>query len=84
MSKIESLKTEYAVRIIAPDKFKKSSFRSKRISPNVRIIIGRLKGKTISTVQAYRFNKEKFSLEKVKSWLKKHKVEVKHGKKKKV
>lgn len=67
--------SEHAARILDPDKFQQDSFRRKNIAPGIDIIIGKLKGEDKMTVQAYRFDREKFSVDEAKKRLKEHKVD---------
>lgn len=66
---------EHAARIVEPDKFEKDSFRRKNIADGIDIIIGKLKGETSMTTQAYRFKSDKFTAEEAKKWLKDHKID---------
>lgn len=66
--------SEHAARVISPDKFEKDSFRRTNIAKGIDIIIGHLKGETTMTTQAYRFNKEQFTEQEAKDWLKKHDI----------
>jgi len=66
--------SEHAARIINPGEFQTDSFRRKSISAGIDIIIGKLKGKTNTTTQAYRFKKSQFTADQAKAWLKKHKI----------
>lgn len=66
---------EHSARIIEPSKFQQDSFRRKNIADGIDIIIGRLKGETTTTTQAYRFDKEKFTAAEAKKWLKDHDVD---------
>lgn len=61
---------EHAARIIDPAKFDPDSFRRKEIAAGVNIIIGKLKGETTMTAQAYRFDNAKFTPDEAKKWLK--------------
>lgn len=65
---------EHAARVVDPSKFQQNSFRRKNISDGVDAIIGKLKGETKTTVQAYRFNSKKFTVEQAKKWLKENKI----------
>jgi len=51
------LPNEHACRIQNPNKFQSDSFRRIK-SGKLNIIIGRLKGKTTTTTQAFRYPKE--------------------------
>jgi hypothetical protein len=69
-------KSEHTARVKSPDLFVADSFRRKKISDGVIIIIGKLKtdpaGSTVT--QTYRFDKKKFSAEQVRKWLKDHNI----------
>lgn len=65
---------EHAARVRNPEDFQADSFRRKNIETGIDIIIGRLKGKTTTTTQAYRFKKDKFTVAEAKKWLKDHDV----------
>lgn len=65
---------EHAARVIDPSKFKKDSFRRKDLGDGVSLILGKLEGESSMTVQAYRFDKEKFTPEQAKKWLKDNEV----------
>jgi len=63
---------QHAFRMIEPSKFQSESFKRKNIDAGVDIIIGRLKGETTTTTQAYRFNKDKFTYAQAKKWMEEH------------
>jgi hypothetical protein len=65
---------EHSARIRNPEDFEKDSFRRKNIETGIDIIIGKLKGKTTTTTQAYRFKKDKFTADEAKKWLKDHDI----------
>lgn len=65
---------EHAARVKSPTLFDQDSFRRKNIAPGVDIIIGKLKGKSTTTTQAYRFDKTKFTPDQARKWLKDNKV----------
>ncbi len=67
---------QHAARVKAPTLFKQGSFRTKEITPGINIIMGRLKGETTMTTQAYRFEKSKFTVAQAKAWLKEHKIKT--------
>lgn len=67
-------KNKHSARIKEPGDFEKDSFRRKNIETGIDIIIGRLKGKTTTTTQAYRFKKDKYTPAQAKKWLKNHDV----------
>lgn len=66
---------EHAARVLHPNDFVPDSFASWALSGGVRIILGRLKGETNTTVQAYRFPVRLFTAEQAKEWLQEHDVE---------
>jgi hypothetical protein len=66
---------EHSARVRDPGDFEPGSFRRKNITRGVDLILGRLKGKTTMTAQAYRFDKSVFTVAEAKEWLKEHKVE---------
>lgn len=63
---------EHSARIRNPSDFQEDSFRRIKAAPGISIIIGRLKGETTATTQAYRFDKDKFTSPEAKAWLKEH------------
>lgn len=67
--------TEHAARIKDPGDFQEGSFRSKKIDTGIRLIVGRLKGETTATAQAYRFHIDHFTASEAKKWLKDHDIE---------
>ena len=69
---------EHAARVRDPKLFVKDSFRRKEIAPGVSIIIGKLKSDPDGpmVVQAYRFDKNKFTPEEAREWLKKHNIKA--------
>src|SRR5512141_1972147 len=66
--------SEHAARVKDPGAFDPNSFRSKNLKPGIRIIVGKLKGETSMSVQAYRFSVSDYTPEKAKQWLKEHNV----------
>ena len=66
--------TEHSCRVRDPKDFEANSFRRKKIRDGVNIILGRLKGETTMTTQAYRFDKNIFTAAEAQAWLKKNKV----------
>lgn len=69
----------HAARIVDPDKFQDDSFRTITIgdkADGITAIVGRLKGETTTTIQTYRFDKDKWSASEAKKWLKDHDVNV--------
>ena len=70
-----AVSNEHAARIVDPSAFQDDSLRSKSIADGIRIIFGRrAKGDTATTTQAYRFEKDKFTEEQAKAWLKEHDI----------
>lgn len=68
--------TEHAARIKEPDLFIIESFRRKVIDKGIITIIGRLvDGDDSMIIQAYRFDKEYFTVVQAKKWLKNHDIE---------
>ena len=65
---------EHSVRVRSPQSFEKGSFRSKQIKKGLRIILGKLKTSGKMITQAYRFNKDIYSLQDVKDFVKKNKI----------
>jgi hypothetical protein len=86
---IEILKpysNEHAARIIDPSKFEQDSFRRvnnknsdsfKNLPDGVSVIIGKLKGGSNTTIQAYRFDVDSFTVAEAKKWLKDNDVSFK-------
>jgi hypothetical protein len=66
---------EHAARVREPNEFQQETFRRKTIETGIDIIIGKLKGENTMTIQAYRFDAEKFTPEEAKKWLKEHKID---------
>ncbi len=66
--------TEHSARVKDPGAFDPNSFRSKSITTGVRIIMGKLKGQSAMTAQAYRFSVSQFTAEAAKKWLKDHDI----------
>ncbi len=71
---VEKQRTEHRFRVVDPKKFESDSFRRKRIDVGIFIIIARLKGKTTTTTQAYRFKIDKFTFSQAKKWMKSHSI----------
>jgi hypothetical protein len=64
----------HSARVRDPGDFQPDSFRRKNIAPGVDIIMGRLKGETTMTAQAYRFAADKFTASEARAWLKKNDI----------
>jgi len=73
----ESRETEDFIRIRMkdPSAFQDGSFRTIILSEKegIKAVIGRLKGETTTTVQVYLFDKNKWTVEKAKAWIREHK-----------
>ena len=68
--------TTITIRVRDSGAFEKGSFRVINIgtkNEGIRARIGRLKGKTTTTIQAYMFDKEKWTTERAKKWVAAHK-----------
>ena len=65
---------QHAARIIQPSELDENSFRTKEIAPGITLILGKRKGSDSMETQAYRFDKDKFTAEEAKKWLKDHDV----------
>lgn len=73
----------HSARQRSPDDFdpdgmgKGKKFKTTKITDGITAIIGKLKGNDDSTtIQTYRFDKEKFTAKEAKSWLKKHSLKI--------
>ena len=70
------------VRVRLASEFEEGSFRTIDISKTqgIKAVIGRLKGKTSTTVQAYLFDKEKgWTVAKAKAWVEEHGETIKES-----
>lgn len=65
---------EHAARIIQPSRFQAESFRRKKISNGISIIMGRMAGSDKMTAQAYRFLKSAYTAQEARKWLKDHNI----------
>jgi len=65
---------EHSARVRDPGNFQADSFRRKEVAPGISIVMGRLKGSTSMTAQAYRFDRTKFTPEEARKWLEEHDV----------
>jgi len=63
---------EHACRVADPEQF--DELRRKELAPGISILLGKRKGTEKWDIQAYRFDKEKFSPEQAQKWLDEHKV----------
>jgi cation transport regulator len=65
-----------------PSEFKKGSFRTITLSEKkgIKAVIGVLKGKTTTVIQSYIFDKNKFTVDEAKKWLKDHNAQELTGK----
>lgn len=68
---------EHAARLIDPDQFNADSFRREndKFGEGIHAIFGKLKGEDSMTLQAIRFDADKFSAEQARQWLKAHDYE---------
>jgi len=68
---------EHSARILSPDRFQKSHW-SRMTLPNsdISVILGRLKGQTSTTIQAYRFPKNSYTPIQAQRWLRDHHIRV--------
>lgn len=64
----------HAARVKSPGSFTPGSFKTITLpnSKGIKAIIGRLKGKTTTTVQAYRFPITAYTAAQAKAWMKQH------------
>lgn len=68
--------TTITIRVRASGGFQEGSFRVINIGDEgngIRARIGRLKGETTTTIQAYMFDKKKWTTERARKWVKDHK-----------
>lgn len=65
---------EHSARIVEPSEFQQDSFKTINITIGIDAIIGRLKGETTTTIQSYRFDKDKFTVVQSKKWLRDHDI----------
>jgi len=65
-----------------PNEFKRGSFRTITLSEKkgIKAVIGVLKEKTTTVIQSFIFDKDKFTVDEAKAWLKDHNVEELTGK----
>ncbi len=68
---------EHAARLIAPDRFDADSFRREndKFGDGIHAVFGKLKGEDAMTLQAIRFDADKFTVEEARQWLKDHEYE---------
>jgi len=75
--------TEHYIRLRQkdPNDFEKDTFRTIPLSQSrgIKAIIGRLKGKTTTTIQSYLFEKEKWNVKDAQTWVKKHQSSIDNG-----
>lgn len=69
------------IRIKDPSTFQKEYFRIISISKSkgIKAVIGRLKGKTTTTVQAYLFDKDRWEEKEAQSWVTEHRGSYEEG-----
>jgi len=66
--------SEHSVRVLGPNRFEPESFRRKNLKSGIDIIVGKLKGETTMTTQAYRFNVKQFTAAQARKWLTDNKI----------
>ena len=69
---------EHAARMHEPGDFQSDSFRRIGITDGISAIIARPKGSEKTKVQAYRFDRSKFTAEQAHAWLSKHNLKPKN------
>lgn len=65
---------EHSARVKNPGSFQPDSFRRKELSDGVSVIMGKLKGESSMTAQAYRFKADKFTAKQARDWLKENNI----------
>ena len=65
---------EHSARIVEPSEFQQDSFKTISITIGIDALTGRLKGETTTTIQSYRFDKDKFTVVQSKKWLRDHDI----------
>src|SRR3990170_1861002 len=72
---VDVTKNYIRIRIKSPSLFQKDSFRTIDISKSrgIKAVIGKLRGKSTTTVQSYLFDRTKWSVKEAKKWIKDHK-----------
>lgn len=60
-------------RQVEPGEFEKGSLRTIRLAPGIKAIVGKKSGASSTTIQSILFDKKKFTEDKAKEWLHKHK-----------
>jgi hypothetical protein len=65
---------EHAARLIDPDKFDADSFRREndKFGDGIHAVFGKLKGEDSMTLQAIRFDADRFSPDEARKWLEEH------------
>lgn len=68
--------SEHSFRILQPLPSNSAVYARKTIAPGIDIILQRSKGDPSGSmkVQAYRFDKNKFTVDEARNWLKKHDI----------
>jgi len=66
----------HSARVKSPANMKEGSFRTKKLSGGVTVLMARPKAGGGLTAQAYRFDRKKFTVAQAKAWLKEHNVKV--------
>ena len=72
---VETTDKYVRVRVKNPDLFQADSLRTIDMAKDgsIRAVIGRLKGETVTTVQSYLFDKDKFTEAEAVAWVEQHK-----------
>jgi len=72
---VETTDKYVRVRVKNPDLFQTDSLRTIDMAKDgsIRAVIGRLKGETVTTVQSYLFDKDKFTEAEAVAWVEQHK-----------
>lgn len=63
---------EHAARMMDPKEMMSSSMRSKMLAPGIRAIMGKKEMDGPMMMQAIRFDKDKFTPEQAKKWMRDH------------
>src|SRR3990172_62428 len=77
---LEETENEVRARVKSPGLFQEGSFRTKKITGGINIVLGRLKDEITMTPQSYRFKKEEgWTIEKARKWLSEHDITLTDG-----
>lgn len=72
MPGIEQTDNFYRARQIDPERFEDDTFRTISLGDGIKAVVGRLKGEEKTTVQTILFPVERYDMDQVQDWLKKH------------